>query len=146
METQQSPAAPWGSGALAPVCCSPDRDENCGRASRRFTVISKVRIEFIGFEAKALVREYVFTVRESAGDAREFTLTIVNEAFQHQRVRYQDAPDVCSVKLRRELELFANHPPTTHYRISDADLDEYRSAHAPRKARSPFARKPVEDF
>ncbi len=61
-------------------------------------------------------------------------------------MRYQDAPDVCSVKLRRELAAFANHPPNTHYRISDAELEDYRSAHAPRKAKSMFARKPVEDY
>ena len=107
---------------------------------------SEARIEFIGFEAKAQVREYTFTVREPAGDPREFTLTILNQAFQDRRVRYQDAPDVCSVKLKRELATFANHPPGTHYRITDAELDDYRSAHEPRKARSPFARKPVEDF
>lgn len=100
----------------------------------------------MGFEAKTLVREYTFTVREPAGDAREFTLTILNQAFNDRRVRYQDAPDVCSVKLRRELAAFANRPPSTHYRISDAELEDYRSAHAPRKAKSPFARKPVEDF
>ena len=107
---------------------------------------SEVRIEFIGFEAKALVREYTFSVRETAGDSREFTLTILNQAFQDHRVRFQDAPDVCSVKLKRELAAFANHPPATHYRISDAELEEYQSAHAPRRAKTPFGRKPVEDF
>jgi hypothetical protein len=109
-------------------------------------VSSDVRVEFVGFEAKTLVREYTFSVREPAGDPREFTLTILNQAFQDRRVRYQDAPDVCSVKLRRELAAFANHPPSTHYRISDAELEDYRSAHAPRKAKSLFARKPVEDY
>jgi len=107
---------------------------------------SEARIEFIGFEARSMVREYTFTVREPAGDPREFTLTILNQAFQDRRVRYQDAPDLCSVKLKRELATFANHPPSTHYRITDAELEDYRSAHAPRKAKSPFARKPVEDF
>jgi hypothetical protein len=107
---------------------------------------AEARIEFVGFEAKMLVREYTFTVREPAGDLREFTLTILNEAFEGRRVRYQDAPDVCSGKLRRELAATANHPLSTHYRITDAELEDYRSAHAPRKAKSPFARKPVEDF
>jgi len=107
---------------------------------------SEERIELIGFEARSMVREYTFSVREPAGDPREFTLTILNQAFQDRRVRYQDAPDLCSVKLKRELATFANHPPSTHYRITDAELEDYRSAHAPRKAKSPFARKPVEDF
>jgi len=109
-------------------------------------VSAEVRIEYVGFEAKPLVREYTFSVREPAGDAREFTLTILNQAFSERRVRFQDAPDVCSAKLKRELAAFANHPRNTHYRISDQDLEDYRSAHAPRAAKSPFARKPVEDF
>jgi len=109
-------------------------------------VSSEVRIEFVGFEAKTLVREYTFTVWEPAGDPREFTLTILHQAFHERRVRYQDGPDVCSVKLRRELAAFANHPPSTHYRITDAELEDYRSEHAPRKAKSSFARKPVEEF
>jgi hypothetical protein len=107
---------------------------------------TEARIEFLGFEAKTLVREYKFTVREPSGDPREFTLTILNQAFCERRVRYQDAPDVCSVKLRRELAAFANHPPNTRYRISNAELEDYRNAHAPRKAKSLFARKPVEEF
>lgn len=107
---------------------------------------SEIRVEFLGFDVKGLVREYKFTVREPAGDAREFTLTIPNQAFQAGLLRFQDAPDLCSTKLHRELAAFGNHPPSTHYRISEAELEDYRSAHVPRKPKSPFARKPVEDF
>jgi len=103
-------------------------------------------VVFVGFETKPLVREYTFTVREPTGDPHEFTFTILHQAFQERRVSYQDAPDVCSIKLRRELATFANHPPTTHYRITDEDLENYRSTHAPRKAKRPFARRPVQHF
>ncbi len=101
-------------------------------------------VQFVGFEVKALVREYTFTVRESSTDPREFTLTIANQAFNEHRVRYQDAPDVCSAKLRRELSACANHPLSSHFRITDAELEDYRSAHAPRSARNSFGRKPVQ--
>ena len=103
-------------------------------------------MQFVGFQVKTLVREYTFTVREPPSDPREFTLTIPNQAFNERRVRYQDAPDVCSLKLRRELAACANRPPDTHYGITDAELEDYRSAHAPRTGHSPFARKPAQDF
>lgn len=105
-----------------------------------------VIVQYVGFEVKPLVREYTFTVRESSLDGREFTLTIANEAFNSHRVRYQDAPDICSVKLRRELATYANHPPETHYRITDAELEDYRSAHAPRAARNLYTNRAAQDF
>ena len=94
-----------------------------------------INIQYVGFEAKALVREYTFSVREATNELREFKLTIANEAFVSHRARYQDAPDICFLKLQRELTAFANHPPKTHFRITDAELDDYRGAHAPKSAR-----------
>jgi hypothetical protein len=102
-------------------------------------------MQFVGFEVKARVREYTFTVREASTDPREFTLTIPNEAFNDHRVRYQDAPDVCSLKLRRELATYANHPPNTHYGITDAEIEDYRSSHAPRNKKYPFSRKSSQE-
>ena len=93
-----------------------------------------VNVQYVGFEAKALVREYSFLVRQASSETREFALTIVNEAFSSHRVRYQDGPDICSLKLHRELATFSNHPPQTHYRISEVELDEYRNSHAPKVA------------
>ena len=92
----------------------------------------KVNVQYVGFEAKALVREYRFIVRRALNETSEFTLTIENEAFGSRLVRYQDAPEICSLKLHREFAVFANHPPQTHYRISEIDLDEYRDSHAPK--------------
>jgi len=92
----------------------------------------KVNVQYVGFEAKALVREYRFIVRRALNETSEFTLTIENEAFGSRLVRYQDAPEICSLKLHRELAVFANQPPQTHYRISEIDLDEYRDSHAPK--------------
>jgi hypothetical protein len=91
-------------------------------------------VQFVRFEAKASAREYTFTVREPSTDPREFTLSISNDAFNERRVRFQDAPDVCSLKLRQELAAHGNHPPNTHYLITNGDLEDYRSTHAPRGA------------
>lgn len=103
-------------------------------------------VQFVGFESKALGRKYTFTVRESSTEPREFTLTIANKAFNDHRIRFQDAPDVCSLKLRRELATNGNHPAGSHFDITDIDLEDYRSTHSPRKGRNTYDRKTMEDF
>jgi hypothetical protein len=109
-------------------------------------VSREILVQFVRFEAKALVREYTFNVREPEVEPRVFTLTISNQAFNERRVRYQDAPDVCSVKLRHELAAYANDPPWKNFLITDADLEDYRSRHAPRASRPWSIRRPNEDF
>jgi hypothetical protein len=104
-----------------------------------------VIMEYLGFESKNQGREYTFRVRYAAQDVRNFTLSIPNEAFNSHRVRYQDAPDVCSGKLRRELTANGNIPSMTNFPVSDTELDDYKSMHAPKSAKSPYARKPQDD-
>src|SRR5260221_14206434 len=93
---------------------------------------NNVIVQFVGFEVKALVREHNFHVRQASSEIREFTLTIVNEAFNSRRVRYQDAPEICSLRLHRELAPYPNCPPQADNRISVIDLDDYRNAHPPK--------------
>lgn len=93
-----------------------------------------VNVQYVGFEAKAFVREYSFLVRQASSGTREFAVTIVNEAFISHRLRYQDGPDICTLKLHRELAAFANKPPRTDYRITESELDEYRASHASKAA------------
>jgi len=109
-------------------------------------VSDNILVQYVGFKAKALVREYTFSVREASSDPRKFTLTILNEAFNSHRARYQDAPDICSLKLHRELATYANHLLKTHYRITDAELDHYRGAHTKKAARNSHRHKAVPDF
>ncbi len=106
----------------------------------------QIIVQFVGFQSKSLVREYKFTVRERETEPREYVITIANTAFDSRLVRYQDAPDVCSHKLRRELAAAENHPPKSHFRLSDAELDEYRSSHAHKPLKYPYAPKPDRDL
>ncbi|HKV28905.1 MAG TPA: hypothetical protein VJN90_11605, partial [Candidatus Acidoferrales bacterium] len=92
-------------------------------------------VQYVGFKVKAFDREYTFNVHVSEGATRAFKLTIPNEAFDAHRARFQDAPSICSAKLHRELAGHDNNPSETSYRISDTDLEEYRSAHSPKSAR-----------
>lgn len=95
-----------------------------------------VIVQYLGFESKGALREYAFTVRELSCEPLEYTLTIINEAFVAHRARYQDAPDICSLRLRRELAISANHPPTTHFSITDAEMLEYHDARKQKPLRS----------
>jgi hypothetical protein len=105
----------------------------------------EILMQFVGFESKDEAREYTFTVRESATDSRDFTIAIAHEAFRLHGVRFQDAPAICALRLRRELASSDNHPLECRFQISDAELEDYRASHAPPK-KTPFARAPVEDY
>jgi len=103
-------------------------------------------IQYLGFQAKPLVREYAFKVREGGAD-REFTLFIENEAFVSHRARYQDAPAICAQRLSSELAAHSNHPAETEFSITTAELDSYRDARKPpiRSALSGW-KKAQDDF
>jgi hypothetical protein len=93
----------------------------------------QIIVQYVGFTAGAHVREYTFVVREEATE-REYTLIIANEAFVSHRARYQDGPDICSLRLHREFANFANHPPTAQFSVTDAELADYQDS---RKAKTP---------
>ena len=103
-------------------------------------------VQFVGYEVLSLVRQYKFSVRESRNEAREFTLTIANASFDCRRARFQDAPDICSARLRRELAADANHPSNTHFEITDQELDDYRGRHSPKPSTSPYKKKVKEEY
>ncbi|MBZ5700600.1 MAG: hypothetical protein LAN84_01995 [Acidobacteriia bacterium] len=88
-------------------------------------------IQYLGFRPSSQGREYAFSVRETSCEPCEYFVTIAHEDFQG-RVRFQDAPGICSQRLQRELAAAANHPLETRYLITEAELAEYRAAHAPR--------------
>ena len=94
-----------------------------------------VNTQYVGFKAKAIVREYSFLVRESSIEPQEITFTILNEAFTSRRLSFQNAPDICSLKLHRELADSANNPLKTHYRLSETELADYHESHSPKAAK-----------
>lgn len=102
----------------------------------------QVIVQYIGFTAGAVVREYSFLVRDEAGQPREYTVTIANEAFVSHRVRYQDGPNICSRRLHRELAANATDPSTTQFCITDSELADYKNS-SPKPLR--YLQKPEQD-
>ena len=94
-------------------------------------------VQYVGFQSDLLAREYRFSVRE-AGEDREYSVKIANEAFVSHRARYQDAPDICSQRLQAELAAHANHPAETDYVITSAELDAYRDSRTEKPRRGPW--------
>jgi hypothetical protein len=103
-------------------------------------------MQYLGFKSKSQWRECAFQVRHTAEDVRDFTLIIPNEAFTSRCVRYQDAPDVCSLKLRRELIANANHPSNANFAISDSELDDHRIEHTAKSSNRLYGPKPHDDY
>jgi hypothetical protein len=96
-------------------------------------VADQIIVQYVGFTAGAMAREYSFLVRDDSGQPREYTVTIANEAFVSHRVRYQDGPMICSLRLRRELAANATDPNVTdpftvQFCITDSELADYKNS------------------
>lgn len=83
------------------------------------------RSEYLGFTVNSTSRMYRLRVRQVSGEERTYTLTISNRAFLERRVRYQDAPAICFLRLERELLSCGDATPASRLRITDTDLAEY---------------------
>ena len=105
-----------------------------------------IAMEYRGFKSTGLSRKYSFRVRYAADDVRAFTLTIRNEAFTSHKVRYQDAPDLCSLKLRRELIANADYPSDTNFPVTDSELDAYTAEHAKRPSNRLHRPRPKDGY
>jgi hypothetical protein len=84
--------------------------------------------EYLGFTVNNTSRVYRLRIRQE-GESHEFALAIPIRAFLTNQVRYQDAPEICFLKLERELMANTDSLPPTHLQVSDTELDEYREAH-----------------
>jgi len=99
-------------------------------------------VQYRGHKVTPEAREYTFSVREPSGSERQFCLAILHTAFAAHRVRFQDAAEICSIRLHRELAARPELQNAT-LGVSDEDLDAYRTAHSPKKHVGPAIRKPV---
>ena len=103
-------------------------------------------LQYVGFESKGAVREYAFTLRGTDGASSEYFVTIANAAFLAHRVRYQDGPDICSLRLHREFATRTDHPPSTRFSVTDAELADYKDVHTPKSKPGVSAHKEDQEF
>jgi hypothetical protein len=100
------------------------------------------QIEYLGFTVNEEAREYKLRARPRGGEYQAYTLAISNEAFLAHRVRYQDGPDICFLKLQRELIAGGDTLPALHHDVTDAELEDYRVAHI----QKPNKKRPIVPF
>jgi len=86
-------------------------------------------VRYGGFRATARGREYTMHVADGLS-SREFVLLITHQAFADREARFQDAPDVCSGKLRRELAADPGMVPGDCMTVTTQDLADYRGDHS----------------
>ncbi len=96
-----------------------------------------MQIQYLGFEPKARCREYSYRVLGPHSETREFTLSILNQAFLEKRLPYQDGAEFCYRSLQSALSQESlEHPLARHWTVSDQDLEEYQQKRRPAKRRS----------
>jgi hypothetical protein len=87
-------------------------------------------IRYAGFESTLDGRDYTLLVRLGELSSR-VTVRIPHAAFSGHLARFQDAPDICFLKVQSELALHDNQPPveTAVLVVTDLELAAYRTAH-----------------
>jgi len=96
---------------------------------------ARVNIQYVGFNVAAASRTYTFRVVDAAVEARQFTVKIQSEAFRSTALKFQDGPEICFSRLKRELEggNQESRAAKPHLHIGDQDIQEYLQRRRPRK-------------
>ena len=90
-----------------------------------------IQVQYVGFSVQGKLRQYWLRGRRAQDEFHDFCLSIPNAAFLAGRVRYQDAAEICSLKLHHELTA-SEQLPKRSLMVTDEDLAQYRAAHTPK--------------
>jgi hypothetical protein len=96
-------------------------------APKRSSPTRAPSIRYMGFECTNEGRAYRLRV-EGADDPRLVTVTIPTAAFASRQARFQDAPELCYLRLQRELATNADLPDGLELVITVDEMDAYRDA------------------
>jgi hypothetical protein len=88
-------------------------------------------VSYVGFSATPKGREYNVRVSTGPGQPRTFVLFIAHQAFAAGEARFQDAPDLCCARIRRELESDPELASGTTLVLTQQEMLDYRIAHGP---------------
>src|SRR2546429_7537837 len=94
--------------------------------------MNKITIEYVGFRTSTKRREYL--LRSHFGpEIRDYTVGIALADFSAGRARFQDGPEICYLKLVRELEAqAAGATPRAHDLTgTDGEPAAHVTAHTP---------------
>jgi hypothetical protein len=91
--------------------------------------MTNAQIEYVGFTTRGAHRVYALRFRRGAEEPQDVTVAIATAAFLARRVRYQDGPEICFLKLQKELLAAVEGRAAKEFTVNDADLEDYRTAH-----------------
>lgn len=93
-----------------------------------------MNIQYVGFNVGATARVYTFRVVEALEKIREFTVKVQLQAFRSTPLKFQDGPDLCLARLKRELEGETQASRAgLNLRIEGEDIQHYLERRHPRK-------------
>lgn len=102
--------------------------------------MAESRVEYVGFTVNESTREYCLRAKLPDGEFQDFTLAIANEAFVARLVRYQDAPDICFLKLQREMVDSGDSLPALYHDVTNEELEDYHLTHQAPKSKKQGSR------
>ena len=93
-----------------------------------------MNIQYLGFEQDLKCRRYTFRVIETSKEDREFQLSVENQAVVASKFKFQDIPDLCFSRLKRELacEKSGDFVALQSF-VSEIELNQYIAEHYPSK-------------
>jgi hypothetical protein len=104
-----------------------------------------ILMEYMGFTSTTEGREYAFHVRFSSQDSRDYTVTIASQAFASHRVSYQDGPNICSSRLKRELAANPDVSAGTSFLIDEKEIDDHKLRHISEAPKRRYGQKLPSD-
>ncbi|MGH9803988.1 MAG: hypothetical protein ACRD4D_02355 [Candidatus Acidiferrales bacterium] len=94
-------------------------------------------IQYRGFAQAETSRVYSFVVTEGVEDARQFSVKILLTVFRTTALRFQDGPEICCDRLKRELAGETQEArAASHLTINAGDTQDYLDRRHPRKRKS----------
>ena len=90
------------------------------------------QVSYVGFKNLATSREYTFRVTQVDGTSNDFLFAVSNDAFLTHHVRYQDAAEICFLKLQRAVVASDPALPAARQALTEQDFEDYRLAHQSR--------------
>ena len=92
-----------------------------------------MNIQYLGFTQDLKCRRYSFRVIETLKPDREFQLSVENQAVAACKFKFQDIPDLCFSKLKRDLASENCEFVPLRSSVSETELNQYISDHYPSK-------------
>ncbi len=95
-----------------------------------------VQILYVGFDVAPTSRSYSFRVTDGAKEARNFTVKVLLNAFRGTQLKFQDGPELCHGRLKRELQAESvESPAKPNLSVEEWDAEDFLRTRYPRRHR-----------